>query len=147
MTGLHEQPWWASGGDPEDGIDAADPLHAHREARRGEQGRDPREGHRRGTAGPGPSGQHSRHDEARASHRHGSGDPACQACPICMALRALESSRPELIGHLSEALHHLSLAAKAFVDAQAAQHEPTGDLERIDLEDEDVAEDGMPDGD
>ncbi len=55
----------------------------------------------------------------------------CDACPVCIGLRALRQVRPEVIGHLSDAAHHLSLALRAFADAQAGGDEG---LEKIDLD-------------
>ncbi len=52
-------------------------------------------------------------------HRHGAVDAYCHVCPVCALLRALEDVRPEVLLHLTEAAKHLSLAAKAVVDAQA----------------------------
>lgn len=78
-------------------------------------------------------------DDARdiPPHRHGADAPhdVCQVCPICAVLRAVDDVRPELVEHLSEAARHLTLAAKAFIDAQAAGYEPRDEgLERIDLD-------------
>lgn len=55
----------------------------------------------------------------------------CDACPFCIALRALRQVRPEVVGHLSDAAHHLSLALRAFADAQAGGDDR---LEKIDLD-------------
>lgn len=55
----------------------------------------------------------------------------CDACPVCIGLRALRQVRPEVVGHLSDAAHHVSLALRAFADAQA---EDPDDLEKIDLD-------------
>lgn len=103
--GVRDEPWWASGAGPGDGIDDEDPLGRHTEARRG-------------AGAPHPDGR------------------VCHACPVCVALRALESSRPEVVAHLSEALHHLSLAARAFVEAQVGATGDDGGLRRVDLDDE-----------
>lgn len=73
---------------------------------------------------------------------------ACGVCPICVGLRALGTSRPELAGHLAEAARQLTLAVRAVVDA-AAPSDGAGDpprsrdpgrrgpedLRRIDLDD------------
>lgn len=56
----------------------------------------------------------------------------CGACPVCIGLRALRSVRPEVIGHLSDAAHHLSLALRAVADAAADGPE---DVQRIVLDD------------
>lgn len=57
----------------------------------------------------------------------------CNACPVCLGLRALRAVRPEVIGHLSDAAHHLSLALRAVADA--AVDEPDH-VERITLDDD-----------
>lgn len=69
-------------------------------------------------------------------HRHGPDAPreVCQVCPICAVLRTLEDVRPEMIEHLTEAARHLTLAAKAFVDAQAEGFDGDEGLQRIDLD-------------
>ena len=59
----------------------------------------------------------------------------CGVCPICVGLRALAESRPELVGHLAEAARHVALAARSLMDRPerdgAAEDEP---LEHIDLD-------------
>lgn len=73
---------------------------------------------------------------------------ACGVCPICVGLRALGGSRPELVGHLAEAARQLTLAVRSVVDAAAARdgagHRPPSrgsargtpeDLHRIPLDD------------
>lgn len=69
-------------------------------------------------------------------HRHRADAPheVCQVCPICAVLRTVDDVRPELIAHLSEAARHLTMAAKAFIDAQAAGYEDDEGLRRIDLD-------------
>ncbi|MBW3620218.1 MAG: hypothetical protein KY461_08235 [Actinobacteria bacterium] len=86
-----------------------DPLDAHRSAR------DPR-------------------DEPR--HHHGPSVDACQVCPVCAGIRILSEARPELVTHLSEAARHLTLAARAFLDAQADVLRRDDGLQRIDLDDD-----------
>ncbi len=180
----HEDPWWASGRDPGEGIDPSeDPFDAHRDARRGEapppgdgDGTDPRapggeaarlatdameligrlaaEASRRvaaratsNAASGGDAGAFTRPDGAETARPGAGGDGAwrrladgiaphedgrvCDACPVCIGLRALRQVRPEVIGHLSEAAHHVSLALRAFADAQVADDEG---LEKIDLD-------------
>lgn len=88
-----------------------------------------------------PAGDRGRrHDEeGQAGHRHDPGAPTevCAACPVCSLLRVLGESRPEVVEHLTEAARHLTLAAKAVVDAQAEHLSRHGDrLEHIDLEDD-----------
>jgi hypothetical protein len=121
-----ERPWWASGTDG-DGIDREDPLAAHRAGRAGgssagERGAD---GARRDRAG---------HAHAHG-HEHGTVD-ACSVCPVCAGIRILGEARPELVTHLSEAARHLTLAAKAFIDAQAEVLRRDEGLQRIDLDEE-----------
>jgi hypothetical protein len=71
----------------------------------------------------------------------------CGVCPICVGLRALAESRPELMNHLAEAARHVALAARSLRErpadagdeARGRQARP-GDgrardgLEHIDLE-------------
>ncbi len=66
---------------------------------------------------------------------HGS-DEVCQVCPICAFLRVVGETRPEVVEHLVEATHHLTLAAKAVVDAHAEGFERDGGLEHIELDDD-----------
>lgn len=69
--------------------------------------------------------------------RGGAQDPhphdgeVCDACPVCMGLRAIRQVRPEVVAHLSDAAHHLSLALRAVADAQG---QPDEGLETIDLD-------------
>ena len=55
----------------------------------------------------------------------------CDACPVCIGLRAVRQVRPEVIAHLSDAAHHMSLALRAIADAQA---EPDEGFTSIDLD-------------
>lgn len=107
--GVRDEPWWASGARPGEGLHDEDPLDRHAAGRRGE-----------------PNGAASPHPDGRV----------CHACPVCVALRALEGSRPEVIDHLSEAIHHLSLAARAFLEAQVGATGGDDGLRRVDLDDE-----------
>lgn len=116
MAAPVDEPWWASGAGA-GGLDDEDPLDAHR------AGRGARHGHR-----------HDRHD--RAGHEHGTSVDACQVCPVCAGIRILAEARPELVTHLSEAARHLTLAARAFLDAQADVLRRDEGLQRIDLDDE-----------
>lgn len=113
-----DAPWWASGRTPDDGIDDQDPLAAHRQARG--PGGDPSEP----TSEPGSDG----FTDPAAPHPDGQ---VCQACPVCLVLRAVRASRPEVIGHLAEAAHHLALALQAFAETHAGA-DP--DLTKIDLD-------------
>lgn len=68
-------------------------------------------------------------DGAPGPHPHDG--EVCDACPVCMGLRAIRQVRPEVVAHLSDAAHHLSLALRAVADAQA---QPDDGLESIDLD-------------
>jgi hypothetical protein len=50
--------------------------------------------------------------------------PECQFCPLCQAMAALRSARPEAVEHLVKAGAELLLAAKALLDGHA---EPAGE--------------------
>lgn len=148
-TGSPRDPWWASG---TDGLHQdEDPLDRHTAARRGETG--PGEGEPRDDGHAGEwwhEAMAALSDAARVGREragrsrgsqgdgrdHAAGD-VCHVCPVCVALRALDDSRPEVVAHLSEALRHVSLAARAFVEAQVAATGGQDDgLHRVDLDDE-----------
>lgn len=80
---------------------------------------------------PDPPDRPDRPDGADTSAPHANGE-VCDACPICMGLRALRQSRPDVITHLSDAAHHVSLALRALADVHAGD-DPDG-LEKIDLD-------------
>lgn len=101
------RPWWASDG--HDGLADEDPVGAHRSARAGEDA---------------------------GEHTHSGRVDACAVCPVCATIRAIGETRPELISHLSEAARHLTLAAKAFIDAQADHLRHDDGLQRIPVDDE-----------
>jgi hypothetical protein len=130
-------PWWASEleGGVAEATPALDPLEAHRAARRGAHPADEGiagwdlddllgpppdagatdEEARRGEQvdeetvdGPGPTGR----DGPAAAH----GPDVCGVCPICVALRALGESRPQLLEHLTEAARHLTAAVRNLVE-------------------------------
>lgn len=100
------RPWWASEPGEDDGVGDHDPR------------------------GDGPVGD----DVPPHRHRADAPHDVCQVCPICAVLRTVDDVRPELIGHLSEAARHLTMAAKAFIDAQAAGYGDDEGLQRIDLD-------------
>lgn len=187
------EPWWASGSDPDDGLDdAQDPFDAHHGARHGgddhagagpsRPGDDGDDGegtatgetgqlavdaidlvsrfaaevgrriHARSTANassPSPgaftrddppadgdasaprTGGNAWHRLAEGVAPHAEGE-VCDACPVCLGLRALRQARPDVITHLSDAAHHVSLALRALADAQAG--DDTDGLEKIDLD-------------
>lgn len=64
------------------------------------------------------------------------GAPVCQVCPVCSFLRVVQDARPEAMEHLLEAAHHLTLAAKAVVDAHADGFGGAGGLEHIPLDED-----------
>lgn len=161
---LREDPWWASGSGQEEGLGDEDPFERHTEARRGagdgDAGANGHAGHERGdrhqgrggawwhdavdalayavrAAGDAREGRAGRGEGERAvpPHDHTSDGQVCHVCPVCMALRALDESRPEVVAHLSEALRHVSLAARAFVEAQVAATGGDDALHHVDLDD------------
>jgi hypothetical protein len=158
-----EAPWWASGASPDEGAGWEDPLLAHRTARAGAGSGPGEPGDASGTSGSGPApGPEWWRDAAAAvtelgraarsageglgqgaGHRHDPQDAtACQVCPVCALLRALEQARPEVVAHLGEAVRHLSAAARALLDAHAdTAGRPAGGFEHIDLDD-DLDDDG-----
>jgi hypothetical protein len=46
--------------------------------------------------------------------------PECQFCPLCQAMAALRSSRPEAVEHLLKAGAELLLAARALLEGEGA---------------------------
>lgn len=144
-----DAPWWASTG--ADGLDPGqDPLDAHRRGRAGEQeGADEEAGGRqRGRDHGGgevvdallallaAAGRRvadrgvatAADDVAAAAHDDGQ---VCDACPVCRLLRAVRQSRPDVVTHLADAAHHVSLALQALAEASDA---PDGGFEHIDLD-------------
>lgn len=160
MTGNGDTPWWASGTDPDGGIGDEDPVTAHREQRRGAAEDGSGTDGPAGAGGTGPDTARPWWDEAaqaitavaRAAahvrpdgavprdlppHEHAATAELCDVCPVCVGLRALERSRPEMAAHLTEALHHVTLAVRSVTEAHGADRgASTGGMERIDLEDE-----------
>jgi adenine-specific DNA glycosylase len=45
--------------------------------------------------------------------------PECQLCPLCQAMAALRSARPEAVDHLLKAGAELLLAARALLETPA----------------------------
>lgn len=105
--------------------DATERLQSGGLAGGGLSGRDPADDHPAGTRRR-PSA-----DDGGTPPPHGPGE-VCGACPVCIGLKALRAVRPEVIGHLSDAAHHLSLALRAVADAAA---DGPDDVERIVLDD------------
>lgn len=175
MTGDHgaddgsARPWWASRPGDEVGSDA-DPLTRHRQARAGDA--DPT-GTPPGTPrwwGPAAEAMAQLSEDLAASatanadaargHRPWQDDATdrerahldvCGVCPICVGLRALETHRPELVGHLAEAARHLAAAVRHVVDTDAepaSRRRSAGSddgLTRIDLDDLDDLDDDRDD--
>jgi hypothetical protein len=62
--------------------------------------------------------------------------PECQFCPLCQAMAALRSARPEAVEHLLKAGAELLLAAQALVAASGSPsepHRPARGMQRIDV--------------
>ena len=64
------------------------------------------------------------HDAAAAGQA-----PECQFCPLCQAMAALRSTRPEAVEHLLKAGAELLLAARALLEGEtgAGPGAPAGD--------------------
>jgi hypothetical protein len=152
-----QQPWWASVADAAPAA-PVDPLEAHRAARRGPVPLDGPEAWWHAdtpfdpeteTDGPGEArdgtpygapndGEQAWGDEGR---QDGHRPDICGVCPICVGLRALGESRPQLVEHLTEAARHLAAAVRSIVEEP---HGPPSDgarsgrdpdpFERIDLD-------------
>ena len=145
-------PWWASGSAPADGLAGdEDPLDRHTAARHGtpngHAGRwwqDAVDALADAARAAGDDADHGRDHDHHHDHLGDApddvpppGGDVCHVCPVCVALRALDRSRPEVVAHLSEAMRHVSLAAKAFIDAQVAATGAADDgLRKVDLDDE-----------
>lgn len=118
------RPWWSSlaeqpagTGAQDDALDDVDPIEAFRSARR------PRPAPPRAARTPPvpdpspPTGERGpstadREPEDPAVHR----PELCGVCPLCTLARTLEDTRPELMGHLTEAARHLAAAARALLE-------------------------------
>jgi hypothetical protein len=53
--------------------------------------------------------------------------PECQFCPLCQAMAALRSARPEAVEHLLKAGAELLLAARALLEGEGAGAAGDGD--------------------
>lgn len=160
------RPWWASDGPVDGGIDPdEDPVERVRAARRGASDAPATgdgepwleavaqtlsrlveaSGHAPGpdaAGGPAPGAAEAPPADGRPPS--GDGEAAahtadvCGVCPICVGLRTLAESRPELVGHLAEAARHVALAARSLQErAEAPSPRASRDgqpLEHIDLE-------------
>jgi hypothetical protein len=56
--------------------------------------------------------------------------PECQFCPLCQAMAALRSARPEAVEHLLKAGAELLLAARALLDGEAGPGPGDGPVPR-----------------
>ena len=118
------RPWWSSLAEqpvdtdtPDDTLDDVDPVEAFRSARR------PRPVPPRAAgpeSEPDPSSPTEDQDASRADRGpadSGTHRPElCGVCPLCTLARTLEDTRPELMGHLTEAARHLAAAARALLE-------------------------------
>lgn len=104
-----QRPWWASDDAP-GSHRADDPVVAFRAARRGEQHGDPVPSE----ATPGDVDDPAADDPTHAGEHVAA---ACGVCPWCTTVRLVAQHHPELLGHVREAGRHLSLAARAALDA------------------------------
>ncbi len=125
------RPWWSSlteepagAGAKADGLDDVDPMEAFRSARR-PRPVPPRAAERE--RGPDPSQPAGEEDAATGDRPPG--DPQthrpelCGICPLCTLARTLEDTRPELMGHLTEAARHLAAAARALLETPPGRPE------------------------
>jgi hypothetical protein len=53
--------------------------------------------------------------------------PECQLCPLCQAMAALRSARPEAVEHLLKAGAELLLAARSLLDGEGDREPGAGD--------------------
>ncbi len=125
------RPWWSSlseqhagQGVEDDALDDVDPIEAFRSARR------PRPVPPRAAgsaAEPDPSSPPTDQDPPTAGREPE--DPVvhrpelCGVCPLCTLARTLEDTRPELMGHLTEAARHLAAAARALLETPPGRPE------------------------
>jgi hypothetical protein len=131
-----DRPWWAS--DEATTTDPLDPVDAHRAARRGGiPGEDWDLPLLDGLVGaPRGAGTASPDDDAERAH----GPDVCGVCPICLALRTLGGSRPQLVEHLTEAARHLAAAVRDLLEDPPRPRTPPAPppdddgLQRIDLD-------------
>jgi hypothetical protein len=141
------RPWWASDLDAEAVASTVDPLEAHRAARRG--GPPPRDDASwwdlDGLREPAPDASSEDGDHTTgtgdAAAAAGHGPDVCGVCPICLALRSLGESRPQLLEHLTEAVRHLAAAVRSVVEEpprgrgdDAGRGRGADPFERIDLD-------------
>jgi len=73
---------------------------------------------------------------ASASHHVATGSPECSLCPVCQAIRVARQARPELLGHLGDAMGSLVAGLRAVIEAnerQRAAAARSAPLEHIDI--------------
>jgi hypothetical protein len=128
VTSERARPWWASDGPVEGGAARAeDPVVLHRAARRGTGGTSPAPwwstaGGEEATSGAEEVGRAPGEEPGAAGSV--TGEPAgerhtidaCGVCPWCTSLRLLQSTRPDLVEHLTEAARHLAAAARSLLE-------------------------------
>lgn len=86
-------------------------------------------------AAQGPPADDRAADDRAADGEHG--PDVCGVCPVCVTLRALQGSRPELVGHLAAAARHLAAAVRSVAPPTgAAPPRRAGDerVQHIDLD-------------
>jgi hypothetical protein len=75
-------------------------------------------------------------DEAHASEAAPAGFCPVAFCPICTAVSVVHRASPEVVDHLLSAAREFLLAARAVVDARAADYEDDDadrDLQKIEI--------------
>jgi hypothetical protein len=74
---------------------------------------------------------------ATASEHIATGSPECLLCPVCQTIRALRQARPELIGHLGDAVGAFVAAVRSAIEAGERQRPPgegrSARVEHIDI--------------
>ncbi|RYB95524.1 hypothetical protein EUA93_14940 [Nocardioides oleivorans] len=69
------------------------------------------------------------------------GSTECSVCPVCRTVHAVRQLSPEVKAHLSSAVTSLAQAAAAILATPDPRRDPSSDVERIDLDDDDGPED------
>jgi hypothetical protein len=110
-----ERPWWASEDAP-GSHRADDPVVAFRAARRGDRDGDTTAA----DAAADEVGDDGAQDDDPVARADEHVAAACGVCPWCATVRVVAQHHPELLGHVREAGRHLSLAARAALDAAVA---------------------------
>jgi hypothetical protein len=125
-------PWWEAAAETVSRLarDLAETAEAQDPEARGEAGARPRHDAAGGDDGD-PGAPDGGPADARDAHRI----DACGICPICVGLRTLGESRPELVGHLAEAARHVALAARSLAARPAPGSPDDEPLQHIGLDD------------